>query len=107
MIKQCNLDGGWSSWSSWGQCTGSCGTGLQTRKRTCTNPRPGYGGKKCMGPAEQHKTCLLKRCSANGGWSPWGKWCACSKKCGTGLQYRKRSCTRPSPTYGGLNNAPG
>ena len=37
----------------------------------------------------------------NGGWSPWGKWCKCSKTCGSGSQYRKRSCTRPPPGYGG------
>ncbi|XP_078377130.1 SCO-spondin-like isoform X1 [Oculina patagonica] len=100
-VGSCKKDGGWSSWSSWGQCTGSCGTGLQTRKRTCTNPPPGYGGKKCAGRAEEHKNCLLKRCPITGRWSPWSKWRACSKPCGTGSQYRTRTCTRPPPAYGG------
>ncbi|XP_067016400.1 SCO-spondin-like isoform X2 [Acropora muricata] len=158
-LRHCTTDGGWSHWSRWGHCTGSCGSGIQTRKRTCTNPPPGYGGAKCSGPAEQHKNCLLQRCrpvnggwsawkpwtacsktcgeglqfthrycnnpkpqfggkpcvgpssntrtcflescAADGGWSPWGKWCQCSKTCGTGSQYRKRTCTRPPPGYGG------
>ncbi|XP_058951792.2 A disintegrin and metalloproteinase with thrombospondin motifs adt-1 isoform X1 [Pocillopora verrucosa] len=100
ILSRCR-DGGWSAWSSWGQCTGSCGTGLQTRKRSCTNPPPGYGGEKCMGSSQQHKNCLLKRCPVNGGWKTWSKWRACSKTCGTGSQYRTRSCTRPRPAYGG------
>ena len=120
-------DGGWSSWSSWGHCTGSCGSGLQTRKRSCTNPPPGYGGRKCSGPAEQHKNCLLHRCpgkrvtiylidvnklnhclsylvvrfAVNGGWSRWGSWSKCSKTCGYGYQYSKRYCNNPAPGYGG------
>ncbi|XP_020629634.1 SCO-spondin-like [Orbicella faveolata] len=107
LLKKCP-DGGWSSWSSWGQCTGYCGTGLQTRKRSCTNPPPGYGGKKCVGPTEQHKNCLLHRCPGknrcylvNGGWSTWGPWSKCSKTCGYGSQYSKRYCNNPSPGYGG------
>lgn len=39
--------------------------------------------------------------TADGGWSTWGKWCACSKTCGTGSQYRSRTCTNPSPVHGG------
>ncbi|XP_073244555.1 SCO-spondin-like isoform X1 [Porites lutea] len=101
MMKSCNLDGGWSAWSPWGQCTGSCGSGLQTRKRSCTNPPPGYGGKKCSGPAEQHKNCFLQRCPVNGGWSSWSSWASCSKSCGYGYQYKRRYCNNPSPGYGG------
>ena len=37
----------------------------------------------------------------DGGWSHWGKWCACSKSCGTGEQNRKRSCDNPSASNGG------
>ena len=37
----------------------------------------------------------------DGGWSSWGKWHKCSKTCGTGSQYRLRTCTRPPPGYGG------
>lgn len=56
------VNGRWSLWGKWSACTKTCGTGgSQTRRRTCTNPPPKYGGV-CIGPGVQTKTCLVKRC---------------------------------------------
>ena len=33
----------------------------------------------------------------NGGWSNWTKISTCSVSCGVGIQFKKRSCTNPSP----------
>ena len=39
----------------------------------------------------------------NGGWSSWGPFGKCSKACGNGNRYSKRTCTNPSPAYGGAD----
>ena len=46
-------DGGWTQWSEWSSCTNFCtaahssAPGNQVRRRTCTNPTPGPGGRNC------------------------------------------------------------
>ncbi|XP_035675461.1 ectin-like, partial [Branchiostoma floridae] len=39
----CEIDGGWSDWSPWSDCSVTCGVGTQTRDRSCTNPAPANG----------------------------------------------------------------
>ena len=69
-ISQIDLDvadGGWSSWTTFTQCSRTCNGGSQTRRRTCTNPSPMKGGQLCLNsegkPAstEVH----LKLCNTN------------------------------------------
>ena len=38
---------------------------------------------------------------ANGGWSAYGAYGACSKTCGGGTKKRTRTCTNPKPFGGG------
>ena len=58
------VDGGYSNWSSWSQCTKKCGRGTQKRSRSCNNPRPQNGGKDCkkLGPSKQIRYCNKQRC---------------------------------------------
>ena len=58
----CLVDGAWSEWSSYGDCSASCGGGAQSRTRTCTNPAPQHGGKDCDGPTDQTAECNSQRC---------------------------------------------
>ncbi|KAK3083453.1 hypothetical protein FSP39_022988 [Pinctada imbricata] len=98
----CPIDGGLSSWSAWGTCTVTCGGGTQDRTRTCTNPRPQYGGAQCIGATSQTQACNTQVCIIDGAWSQWGAWGTCSVTCGTGKQSRARTCTDPEPQNGGL-----
>ncbi|VDI14662.1 Hypothetical predicted protein, partial [Mytilus galloprovincialis] len=58
----CPVNGGWSEYCAWTSCTKSCGTGIKTRSRTCTNPSPSEGGSACKGSATQKDVCNEKPC---------------------------------------------
>ena len=61
----CVVHGNWSEWADWGACSQSCGTGVQGRRRTCTNPTPRYGGRDCVGVATEIQNCNLRGCPGN------------------------------------------
>ena len=58
------VDGGYSSWTPWSECSVTCGGGEQTRTRECTNPSPVGSGKDCehLGPHEQSQKCNPQKC---------------------------------------------
>ena len=58
----CPVDGGWSDFGDWSECSAKCGGGTQTRSRTCTNPAPANGGAECSGDAEESQECNLEDC---------------------------------------------
>lgn len=58
----CHVDGGWGQWAAWTQCSLSCGTGLQSRRRSCDNPAAQGSGRGCVGAAEQTKDCNTQTC---------------------------------------------
>ncbi|KAK3740919.1 hypothetical protein QZH41_006085 [Actinostola sp. cb2023] len=91
----CPIDGVYGSYSSYGDCSKSCGTGVQYKTRQCSNPKPQYGGKNCVGPAKASQACNTHPCPIDGvygGYTPYGD---CSKSCGTGVQYKTRQCSNP------------
>ncbi|KAM5157189.1 adhesion G protein-coupled receptor B1 isoform 2-T2 [Mantella aurantiaca] len=58
------IQGGWTGWSSWGDCNRDCGGGIQTRTRSCLSvPEEGH---ICEGVLEEGRLCNRKACSANG-----------------------------------------
>ena len=57
-----SVKGGFAAWSAWGRCFKQCGDGIQRRTRTCTNPKPAYGGANCVGIRTQSRTCKIKEC---------------------------------------------
>ncbi|XP_048452140.1 adhesion G protein-coupled receptor B1 [Rhincodon typus] len=59
--------GGWNAWSSWGDCTKSCGGGLQTRSRTCHSQLE--EGFVCEGVSEEGRLCNKQPCNTHGHYS--------------------------------------
>ena len=57
------VNGGWSQWSSWTDCTVNCGGGTRTKTRSCTNPPPANGGKDCKGKESTTEKCNQGKCS--------------------------------------------
>jgi hypothetical protein len=81
-----NCEGKWSSWSN---CSKSCGGGTQSRTYTVTTPAA-HGGAGCgQGDGRQEQSCNTHGCPVKvncvGRWSGWS---GCSKSCGGGLRSR-------------------
>ncbi|KAM4722858.1 hemicentin-1 [Rhinophrynus dorsalis] len=99
--KLCPVDGNWSEWSPWEECSRSCGSGKRTRIRSCNDPPAQEGGKSCDGKALEVAVCNVKPCPVDGMWGPWQSWGTCSKTCGKGTQSRVRLCNKPPPSSDG------
>ncbi|XP_066929575.1 uncharacterized protein [Clytia hemisphaerica] len=97
----CPIDGVWTNWANWATCSLPCGTGSQSRTRTCTNPTPEHGGNPCSGDGTELQDCNTFPCPIDGDWTNWANWATCSLPCGTGSQSRTRTCTNPTPEHGG------
>uniref|UniRef100_A0A8B9SME3 Hemicentin 1 n=1 Tax=Anas platyrhynchos TaxID=8839 RepID=A0A8B9SME3_ANAPL len=123
--KLCPVDGNWSEWGLWEECSKSCGQGNRTRTRICSNPSAQHGGKPCDGSAVDSVMCNIRPCpvcgtiisskvavwfkqfygyaafAVDGEWSSWLPWGPCSETCGKGTQTRLRLCNNPPPSHDG------
>ena len=59
------VNGGWSSWLEWSECSVSCEGGTKTRDRTCDNPAPDTDGTPCAGSNTETTNCNNKVCPGN------------------------------------------
>ena len=62
-----DIDGGFTEWSEWSECSATCGGGTHHRSRTCTNPPPKNDGKPCseqvnLGPPKETENCNTQDC---------------------------------------------
>uniref|UniRef100_A0A7M5XD32 SUEL-type lectin domain-containing protein n=1 Tax=Clytia hemisphaerica TaxID=252671 RepID=A0A7M5XD32_9CNID len=82
--QNCPINGKWGSWSGYGSCNKKCGTGSQTRTRSCNNPSPKYNGASCSGSSQQSRNCNTHSC-----WSGYHEFRTCEGSsrnvdCGSG-----------------------
>ncbi|XP_060595775.1 uncharacterized protein LOC132749879 [Ruditapes philippinarum] len=100
-LQPCPVHGHWSTWSSWGSCSTTCGIGMQRRDRTCSNPYPARFGDHCYGDSRDDRLCVDAICPVtDGGWSTWTSWTACTASCGGGIKSHYRDCNSPMPSAG-------
>ncbi|KAL5253235.1 hypothetical protein ACHWQZ_G013119 [Mnemiopsis leidyi] len=109
--KKCTkpVDGGWTSYSDWSDCSTSCGTGSQTRDRTCSNPAPADGGRECDGSGRETRQC--SRSDGCEGTCAWGgsyqcqTQTACSWSCYNGYCWKGcNGANCPHPDDGFCSN---
>ena len=57
------VDGSWTAWSRWLDCSVTCGLGQQRRYRNCQGAA--NGGNTCPGAAEEYRDCNAGPCPGN------------------------------------------
>lgn len=105
------VDGSWSGWTDWAACAKVADSNnpeplhshsrsnidvCQCQTRQCNNPRPQNGGSSCTGISMR-----VANCTVHGDWTPYSAYSECSASCGNAVKTRYRTCTNPSPGYGG------
>nr|XP_013005559.1 A disintegrin and metalloproteinase with thrombospondin motifs 3 [Cavia porcellus] len=60
--NQQQQDGNWGSWTKFGSCSRTCGTGVRFRTRQCNNPTPINGGQDCPGVNFEYQLCNTEEC---------------------------------------------
>ncbi|XP_041356393.1 coadhesin-like isoform X2 [Gigantopelta aegis] len=112
-VKRCRgdnctaVDGKWSDWKvkNIGPCGTSCWKVVRLT-RTCTNPAPSEGGRRCVGTntSKTVKRCRADNCiEVDGQWSDWETENVgpCQESCWQ-TEWLTRTCTNPAPSGGGL-----
>ncbi|XP_070552543.1 fibropellin-1-like [Ptychodera flava] len=56
------VNGSWSVWSDWSECTASCDGGTYFKTRTCDDPPPLNGGLDCQGESNVTEPCNTEEC---------------------------------------------
>jgi len=51
------VDGNWTIWSSWTECSSDCEDGITSRTRQCSEPLPRCGGRPCRGDNSETESC--------------------------------------------------
>lgn len=112
------VDGGWSGWSIWAPCAKVADSNnpelvtnqymshhmhstsaidqCQCQTRQCNNPQPQNGGATCLGI-----NMRVSNCTVHGDWTPYSAYSECSATCGNAVKTRYRTCSNPTPEYGG------
>ncbi|XP_063431754.1 hemicentin-1-like [Mytilus trossulus] len=93
---ECLISGGWGIWKTFGECSATCGKGIQSFQRKCNDPVPETNETYCIGDHIQNLECNAIPCQ--GSWGCWQTAGPCSHSCGNGTRLKVRECNTPVPT---------
>ena len=94
------VDGGWSDYGEWSECSASCGGGTQVKIRTCTKPAPAHGGADCVGKSQKTQECNTHACPGN--WLQNINTCTdqplkiCNEISASSMFHNQMNCTLPT-----------
>jgi hypothetical protein len=98
--QPCPVDCQLSEWSSFGDCTNTCGEGTKTRSRQRTREAL-HSGQACATPLVETVQCTdLPECPVDCELTSWTTWTTCTKTCAGGKQTRTRDVITPANDSG-------
>ncbi|KAK7101026.1 hypothetical protein V1264_023874 [Littorina saxatilis] len=59
------VHGSWGQWDEWGDCSRTCGGGVEASQRQCDDPVPKDGGRYCVGLRKRYRSCNVTPCGAD------------------------------------------
>lgn len=92
------VNGNWSAWTPWSDCTAKCNGGIQTRRRSCSNPLPQRGGQSCAGNINEWRMCNSYTCKDEQKLTQWTPWSNINQTAsGYWVQRYRFACTASVP----------
>ncbi|MBU38166.1 MAG: hypothetical protein CMA59_01430, partial [Euryarchaeota archaeon] len=85
----CPIDCVVSDWLDDGECSTSCGGGLQAQIKNVIQ-ETAFGGALCPSQMNKHVPCNEDACPVDCMWDAWTGWTTCSASCGEGTEERSR-----------------
>lgn len=96
--KYCPEDCQTTTWSGYGECSVGCGGGKQYRTRSMTRDFK-YGGKMCP-HLQEGQDCNIHKCPIHCIVTDYADWEACSRSCGNGIQFKRRTVSQDAAFSG-------
>ncbi|XP_064166126.1 A disintegrin and metalloproteinase with thrombospondin motifs 1 [Anguilla rostrata] len=100
---QTPVNGGWGMWGSWGDCSRTCGGGVQYSFRDCSNPMPKNGGKYCEGKRIQYRSCNTQACPDTNGLSFREEQCLAHNQISSQMTFGSSDKVEWVPKYAGVS----